>query len=462
MRRFALVLLAGACSLVAVSPPALAAQGFSVYEHSTCAMGRAGVTAARPCADGSAIFFNPAGIAGLAGTHLSAGVTFIGAHGSFTDDFLAQQSDLKNPVIPVPNVYLTHQFSPKLNAGLGVYAPYGLQTKWDENTSPGRFIGYFTDIRSIYVQPTIGYEISPKLKFGIGVAYITSRLKLKQRTDLSTQVVPAALAGPAGLPPGTTFGMLGVATGTDFANASLEATGTGFAVNFGAIYKVNDKLSIGGHWLTRKQINYDGHATFTQVPTNLVLPVQWVRSPPARRRQRAAAAVWHGWPALERPGLDLDRDAAPGLARLRLQGERRLVGDGRLALHGLGWFNTVNIDFANPGTPDLALHPQNKDTHGFRFGTEYQYNAKVMLRGGYLYHGAASPDQFVTPLLPEAPRNEFTVGAGIELSPRFHADLAYQYIKQNDRRGTVNLAQGNTGLYKFSANLFGLGLAFTF
>jgi long-chain fatty acid transport protein len=127
-----------------------------------------------------------------------------------------------------------------------------------------------------------------------------------------------------------------------------------------------------------------------------------------------------------------------------------------------GWFNTVNIDFANPGTPDLALHPQNKDTHGFRFGTEYQYNAKVMLRGGYLYHSAASPDQFVTPLLPEAPRNEFTVGAGIELSPRFHADLAYQYIRQNDRRGTVNLAQGNTGLYKFSANLFGLGLAYTF
>ena len=102
MRRFALVLLAGACSLVAASPPALAAQGFSVYEHSTCAMGRAGVTAARPCADGSAIFFNPAGIAGLAGTHLSAGVTFIGAHGSFTDDFLAQQSDLKNPSSPSP------------------------------------------------------------------------------------------------------------------------------------------------------------------------------------------------------------------------------------------------------------------------------------------------------------------------------------------------------------------------
>jgi len=68
----------------------------------------------------------------------------------------------------------------------------------------------------------------------------------------------------------------------------------------------------------------------------------------------------------------------------------------------------------------------------------------------------------VTPLLPEAARNEFTIGAGVALSPKFHADLAYQYIKQDDRRGTVNLAAGNTGLYKFSAHLFGIGLAFTF
>ena len=58
------------------------------------------------------------------------------------------------------------------------------------------------------------------------------------------------------------FVQLGVATGTDFADASLKASGNGFAVNFGAIWKVNDRLSIGGHWLTRKQIKYDGDAVW--------------------------------------------------------------------------------------------------------------------------------------------------------------------------------------------------------
>src|SRR5438876_7456466 len=273
MRRFALLLLAGASALVAASPTPLVGQGFGVYEHNTCAMGRAGVTAALPCPDGSAIYFSPAGLAGLSGTHISAGITLIGAQGGFTDDFLGIRSDLKNPLIPVPNLYVTHAFSPKLTAGIGLYVPYGLETKWDANDFSGRFLGYNTKVQSIYIQPTIGYQILPRLKVGVGVAYITSTLKLRQRADLSTQLVPDALRAGAGLPVGTTFAMLGVATGTDFADATLDASGSGFAVNFGAILQVNDKLSIGGHWLTRKRIDYDGDAKFAPIATGLVLPV---------------------------------------------------------------------------------------------------------------------------------------------------------------------------------------------
>src|SRR5207249_11353855 len=53
----------------------------------------------------------------------------------------------------------------------------------------------------------------------------------------------------------------------------LDAPGAGFADNFGGIWQLTDKLSIGGHWLTRKKIAYAGDATFTQVPTGLVVPV---------------------------------------------------------------------------------------------------------------------------------------------------------------------------------------------
>jgi len=455
MRRFALLLCAG------VLPSLGAAQGFGVYEHNTCAMARAGVTAARPCADGSAIFFSPAGLAGLSGTHFTAGVTLIGAQGSFTDDFLAHQTDLDNPLIPVPAGYFSHAFSPKLTAGIGVFAPYGLETKWPTEDFEGRFMGYNTDIRSIYIQPTVGYQIHPRIKVGLGFAYITSRLELHQRADFSTQRVPGQTF---------TFASLGVPTGTDFADAELKATGTGFAVNFGAIVKINDRLSIGGHWLTRKTIDYTGTAQFTRLLTGLILPPNnplnvALGLPPTQPLpvDILTAGAFLPDSTLDGGGVSTSIIMPPqgtiGFA-YTVNDKWAVMADYQLVVWG--WFNTVDIDFANPRTPDLQLHPENKDTHGFRFGTEYQYSPKVMLRGGYLYHSAASPAQFVTPLLPEGARNEFTLGAGVDLTPKLHADLAYQYIKQNDRRGLVSVSAGNTGLYQFSAHLFGLGLAYTF
>ena len=471
MRRFALLLLAGAPALVAALPP-LAGQGFGVYEHNTCAMGRAGVAAARPCADGSAIFFSPAGLAGLTGTHISAGVTLIDARGGFTDDFLGTRSDLKNPLIPVPNVYITHAVSPKVTAGIGLYAPYGLETKWDSANFSGRFLGYNTNVRSIYIQPTIGYQVSPNLKLGIGVAYITSHLKLRQRADLSTVPIPPTLAAlfPAPPPLGTTFGTLGVPTGTDFADATLDANGSGFAVNFGAIWQATDRLSIGGHWLTRKRISYDGDATFKPVPTGLVLPVTIGTCPacvPAGTPVDALLAPQFasGGPLSNGPvstAINMPPQGSLGFA-YKMNDQWSFMADYHYVVWG--WFNDVKIDlnrFPGDSLADINLHPSNKDTHGFRFGTEYQYNSKVQLRGGYLYHTGASPTQFVTPLLPEGARNEVTIGAGIALNPHWHADLAYQYIKQQDRRGTVNLAVGNTGLYQFSAHLFAAGVAITF
>jgi long-chain fatty acid transport protein len=96
-------------------------------------------------------------------------------------------------------------------------------------------------------------------------------------------------------------------------------------------------------------------------------------------------------------------------------------------------------------------------------GTEYQASPKVTLRGGYLYHSAAAPPETVTPLLPEGARNEVTLGAGWSLTDRLRADFAYQYIKQNDRRGRVHESSvGNTGLYTFSAHLLGATVVLTF
>src|SRR6266540_1810437 len=75
--RYALLLLAG-------FPALLGAQGFGIYEQGTCSMGRAGTGVAAPCADGSAMFFNPAGLAGMTGKVATIGVTLLDVQGSLT------------------------------------------------------------------------------------------------------------------------------------------------------------------------------------------------------------------------------------------------------------------------------------------------------------------------------------------------------------------------------------------
>jgi len=446
MRRFALMLFAGV-------PSVLAAQGFAVSEHNTCTMGRAGVSAANPCADGSAIYFSPAGLAGLAGRHLSFSGTLIAASGSFTDEYTLQRTDLDNPVIPVPAGYVTYAVNPKLTVGIGAYAPYGLETKWPVAGFAGRFLGYNTKIRSIYIQPTAGYQVNSWLKVGIGWAYITSKLELHQRVDLSTQQAA----------PGVTFANLGIQTGTDFANADLSATGNGFAVNFGAI-KVNDRLSVGGHWLTRKTIDYDGDAVFQQILTNITLPLGNPINPlsPIPVDALVTPEFASGGPLSNGPAhttITLPPQGSIGFA-YKLQDNWTLMADYQTIIWG--WFATVKIDFENPATPDITLTPHIKDTHAVRLGTEYRRSDKLTFRAGYLYHTSASPPDFVTPLLPESDRNEFTGGVSYRVSPRIVGEVAYQYIRQNDRRGEVLPGAGNTGVYTFHAHLFGAGVALTF
>src|SRR2546426_3062384 len=247
-------------------PALLGAQGFGIYEQGTCSMGRAGTGVAAPCADGSAMFFNPAGLAGVKGAHLTVGATLLDVQGGFTDDIFQNKTDLQDPLLAVPQAYLSYGLTPKAAVGVGLFAPYGLKTKWP-TTFDGRFAGYDNDLASLYIQPTVAYQVTPQISIGGGFDIVLGKVELNQRLDLAQAPVPLAA-----VPPGTVFGQFGIAPGTDFANAHLEATKTTVAAHFGAIFKVNDQLSFGAKFLTQAKFDYSGTASFTQVGTGLIVP----------------------------------------------------------------------------------------------------------------------------------------------------------------------------------------------
>ena len=459
MRRFHVWLAVGALGALAGAPSLANAQGFSVNEHSTCAMGRAGTGVASPCNDGSSMVYNPAGLTQLKSgqTQISVGGTFIHPIGGFEAD-TGGTSDLESHYYPVPAFYLSHGFGEKLAAGVAVFAPYGLSTEWEKKSNgvlfPGRFSAYHSNIRNIYIQPTVAYKFADRISLGAGFDINMSHLELKQRLDLSEVEVQ----------PGVTFGNLGIAYGTDFADGTVKGDATSYGFHLGTTVDVTDRIAVGFRFLSRHTIDVnDGKATFNQVNTGIILPPGNPLGAPAGTPLDAILA------AEFQPGAALS--SQKGTTSLQLP-EQYTLGAAFKATEQLSllfdwtmtnWevWDTVKLKFANAGT---SILPQDfKKSYAYRIGAEYGLGNGRVVRGGFITHNAAAPSQTVTPTLPEGSRSEFTAGFGTGLGSHGHLDLAYQYIDQGDRRGrTRNYPAANDGVYSFKAHLFGATLTWNF
>ena len=468
------------------------AQGFGVYEQGTCVMARAGAAAADGCDDGSSIYFNPAHLAETDGVTVSIGATAIDAYGDFAYDYAARppytgvEVDLANDPIPVPHGYVTYGVTDDIGVGLGLYVPYGLETSWptrlsDGSVFDGAFEGFGNRVQAVYVQPTGAYQVTSRLRVGGGPVVAISAVELNQLQDLSQVGVPGGQA---------TFGQLGVPFHTAFARSQLEGSNElGFGANLGATYEATDRLSIGVRFTTPITVSYEGEATFTQVETGLTFPAA---SPLAQDLNG------DGLPDPTPADLLLASQFGPDGVLDRYQSLAQ--GDGTLSTQGVeteitfpmqlvggvqfeatdrlrlladyqftGWssFDEIPLEFEQLGNRTRDEGYEN--THAVRLGAEYDLLDPLTARIGYVYNTAAAPDEVVTPLLPEADRNQFTIGAGWRPVETVEVNVSYQLLQQNDRRGRVrslpdpiptgmSATDFNQGLYSFGANLFGATL----
>ena len=462
MRRSAVLCAVSALALT-IRAPSARAQGFSVYEHDACAMARGGAGVAAPCNTASAVFFNPAGILGgpkAKAWNIQAGATLIHPIGSFTDSATRAVYNLKKETFTVPSGYLTHQFSSRVAAGIGVFAPYGLTTSWDPSF-PGRYLAYKTTLASIYVQPTVAFEIIPGLQVGAGVDYVHGSAQVHRTLDASAQT--ETVSGNT-----ITLAMLGVPANSDFADALFDVTGSGWGGHVGLLWKATDQLSLGVRYMSQVKVKFSGDASFTPLQTGITLAAGNPFDAPAGTTLEQALFSGGG-AALSKQGasttITMPEQVVAGLA-FRVRPDLSVMADYQYT----NWkrFTTLDLHLA-AAQATISEYEHYKATSALRAGVDWQATGSVAVRGGILTHNGASPDETVTPILPEGQRFEGTAGAGIRLMQNLQLDLAYQYIRQQVRRGRMTdpvgrdpLALDNTGLFKFTANLFGASLALTF
>ena len=216
--------------------------GYQINEHGARSMGMGGAFVARAL-DGSAIYFNPAGLAFQSGFHAMIGTTLIFPSTTFTGPSpLTTETSMNSQVFYPSNLYASYSLNDKWVVGLGVFSPYGLGTEWP-STWPGSQLAVKTDLQTFYINPTVAYKVNDKLAFGAGISIVLGSAKMSYNVQTYSSLLPPTPSASLG-------------------TASLDGTGNGVCFNVGAMYKATDKLSVGASYRSLVNLDLKGTASF--------------------------------------------------------------------------------------------------------------------------------------------------------------------------------------------------------
>ena len=469
--RFTLLTLSAALALV---PARGNAQAFGINEIGTCAASRGFAVTGAPCADASAIFWNPGYAATQKGWNVLAGAAAILIGGSFTQDTTFREYEGDVPTAFVPHAFVNYRAeNSKLSYGVGLYAPYGLTSQWTDSF-PGRFQAKKASLASVYIQPNVGYQINDKWSVGGGPVIGHSSVELIQALDLAEQATTT---------PGITFAQLGIARGTEFGRANLEGSAWAYGGHIGLYGRPSEKWQVGVRFLTPLEFEYDGaEATFTQTATGLILPRGNPVCTPATRPAFCADA---------NDVVDVDADLlAPQFTAGALVTQevstkithpaQIQAGFGYTGFQNwllsldyswTGWrrFRELPVNFSG-AAPDRVLIEDYNNTSAFRVGAERSFTGGAQLRLGFSGVASAAPDETVTPLLPEQDRAYGSIGGAYPITKNLTLEGGYLRVFAGGKRGRIvertarsqTASQLNTGVYDLSAHVFSFSLKATY
>jgi len=389
--------------------------GFLVYEQGAAAMGQGDAFAAR--ADNpSAIFYNPAGIVQLEGTQASFGGTAIIVESEFRSNATSITTDMFQQITFPPYFYLTHPTSEKISIGFGVFAPFGLKTDWAEHWELSRF-SYRSSVETLYINPTVAWRPHEKVLLGFGIDYVRGNAELRRKVPDLTLVPPFLVADSSDL---------------DLNIHSAEGDGWGY--NFGALFLLSERTSLGATFRSQVRIDFEGRAE-SSFPgfvngaafTNLTMP--------------PIAVVGLSHYVFPHFAIELD-------------------------VQWTGWstIQSLDLSFVNP-VFDTAIPKNWNDVFAIHFGGEYWLSRVLALRAGYTFDETPIPYNTIGPILQDATRDIFAFGLGYKTG-FLTTDFSYNVFFLRDRDvnnvlpGLIPVPQNGT--YETIGHLISLSFTFIF
>lgn len=382
----------------------------------------------------AAVAYNPAGMSQLDGVQASIGFWAAEAliHFKATDPAEGEENDRRNPAI-VPSLFGTIELTDELHLGLGIFAPFGTNVRWEDDW-PGRYIAIHTVISSLEFAPMLSYKIQidgeTSLALGAGGGVMQTELQLKQAVDFSSLGAPDGYVRLQGK------------------NQPLD-----WVWQAGLLLGLNDgKFKIGATYISSvEKINVQGHGVFYNIPTN---------------------------PLTGQPALPAVTNARTRLAypdRFKFGASAEVIEDTLTINADFAWTNwsrlrEVFVHLTDIGRTSL-LDLRWKDSYFVAVGAEYKAVEDLLaLRVGTFYDQSPTQNKTDSPSIPDQDRYGFTLGAGVTPHKSFSIDFAYQFVilkeftKDNDI-GATSVLGGNpraTGEFSTVAHIVALTFGLKF
>ncbi len=412
-------LMAGlAVGLMASASPARAS-GFALIEQSASGQGNAFAGAAVSATDASTLFFNPAGMSKISGRQLVLAAHYIDASGKFHN----QGSGLAGTKLPlagnnddggdrgfVPNFYYVADLTENVKYGIGLFAPFGLSTEYDDHWV-GRYHALKSEVKTVNLNPAVSWKINERVSAGIGLNIQYAEATLSNAVDFG--------AVCAGLADANTCGSIGLTPQRADGKAELTGDDISFGYNLGVILDATDADHIGLAY--RSEINHslEGDASF-EAPAAFRAMLAAQQSPVSRLFSDTAISA------------DLDLPASLSLSYAHDFGAKlTLLADVTRTFWSS--FKELRVSFANPVQPETVVDESWDDANRYSLGVTYQFSDKLVLRGGIALDETPIPDDaHRTARIPGSDRRWVSVGAGYKFSKNASIDFGYSHLTFDD------------------------------
>lgn len=174
------------------------ASGFQLLEQSASGLGNAYAGSAANAEDASTVFYNPAGMTALKDHEVSLGAAVIRASYKFSDTGSSNAPASTGgtggdagSTAAVPNAYMTWALNRDWYAGLGIGAPFGLKTEYDD-TWAGRFQSIKFDIKTLNINPSLAWRIDDRVSVGLGLNWQRMEADYDRMAATASPLLPSA------------------------------------------------------------------------------------------------------------------------------------------------------------------------------------------------------------------------------------------------------------------------------